>query len=196
MLITNKWLQNTNFINDLVYLLLILFKGGDLMNIDEKINERYAQKTPLTDKSMIKGKDLDLFRQVVDYLASHDLSYEVKGSAQKNAERGLARNYNDIDILVNKSNLDNLDGRSYAIMDLTTAANSFMKKGLLESPDFMSHLEKQEDNRVYVDTTVEKSFIFARQNPKTKIDLNFERNISPVDDGYESFFELINKYSN
>jgi len=140
------------------------------MNINEKINENYAKKTPLTDKSMIKGKDLDLLKQITGYLDEHGLTYEIKGSTQKNAEQGRARNYNDIDILVKKSDFK---GRYDAVMELTRAA---AKVDGFEFPKFMSHIVETNDNRMYVETRVEKSYTFARQDPKTKIDLNFEDN--------------------
>jgi len=65
------------------------------MKSKEKINYMIEH----LDKSLIKGKDLGLFNQVVDYLKDSDLEIRLEGEVKDNAYKGCPRTYHKIEIV-------------------------------------------------------------------------------------------------
>ncbi|MBU3906683.1 MAG: hypothetical protein KKA64_00350 [Nanoarchaeota archaeon] len=79
------------------------------MNINQKINEkskdtgRKVLSTKIEEKSLFKGKDLGLLKEVYEFLAKggSDNTW-LRGSVVEKAIRGEPRHYQDIDLLVSE----------------------------------------------------------------------------------------------
>ncbi len=85
--------------------------------------EERAKPYPL-DKSLFKGKDLELVSKICDFLYARGLPFEIRGSVVENARKGRPRTYRDIDILVEGTFAEDENGlnptgpRTKAIQDL------------------------------------------------------------------------------
>ena len=142
-----------------------------MADIDDMINFR-AKSSAQDNKSTFKAKDLDLIKQVTSFLDSYGLQYEIKGSAVENILKGRARDYNDIDILVKRSN--NFDGRYHAMMTFSkiAAGNPQLAPTIPSFSDYIVH--KPLFSQMYMSVYADALFEIARDNPSTKIHVAFE----------------------
>jgi predicted nucleotidyltransferase len=142
------------------------------------------KEVKMIDKSLIKGKDLGLFNQVIQYLDTHNLKYEIRGSVVDNASKGNPRTYSDIDILVNYSNektnlleaKTELGGFAYNVKDVVSKVE----------PDFRKNIQYY-GSRTYMSTDVSDEFIITDPETNTKIDLCFQ--------GNEKFVRVTEQYA-
>ena len=129
------------------------------------------------DKSLIKGKDLGLFNQVVEYLGLFDLKVKIGGGVINNAIQGNPRNYKNIDLIIE---LDESKNRNNALYSLLFAL--YDKKGLERDsstigPIFANKIKDSNiKNQNYIDTTVDNKFTIYDPRTNTTIDLCFEAN--------------------
>ena len=138
--------------------------------IDNTINKRARFKNPVDDRSKIKGKDLELLKQVTDYLDQKGLSYEIGGSVVDNYKKGSPRVYGDIDILV-KNNGE--VGYSPSIENFSKWATNISTAG--ETPQFAKHVKPQsKEKMMYMNTFLDKRFLIKNSETSTTIDLCFE----------------------
>ncbi|MDD5331891.1 MAG: hypothetical protein PHE43_03690 [Candidatus Nanoarchaeia archaeon] len=131
----------------------------------------YEKSIDQFDKSLFKGKDLDLVNSVIKYLKDNDLIMSIEGSVKNNALKGSPRNYQDIDILV--SNESDHDARYKSIIDL---ARIFFEKDYQNAPLFAKHITSfSQEGKLYVNTTIDNLFKIKRKDSKTKIEICFEK---------------------
>lgn len=123
------------------------------------------------DKSIIKGKDLGILNQVMEYLGNFGLKADIGGSAKTNPQEGRPRNYRDIDIVVKYNNDDN---RRDAIRGL----NSGFYSGIFKSeytPKFESNIvDHNQKGQKYMGLDIQNRFTIRDSKTNTTIDLCFE----------------------
>ena len=139
--------------------------------LDQEINIRFLHKNPLTEKNLIKAKDLSLLNQVTKYLDSQGLKYEISGSVKRNALRCNPRNYEDIDIIVRKEEINKSKEAILTLVRIAENVPGFEK----DFPNFSKYVKPQlKGTESYLNTHIDYRFEIKDPKTSTKIDLCFE----------------------
>ena len=136
------------------------------------------------DKSLFKGKDLELVLKVTRFLEDRGLQYRIVGSVVDNAARGLPRTYRDINIVVERSYAPGENSfaptgpRSRTIYDLFALGGGhriYDRDSFLEEVNTGEEgicLENLPGNTIYAPVLVDNRFKFRKGS--TIVDLCFE----------------------
>lgn len=137
---------------------------GDIMDINiEQLNEY---------KSLFKGKDLGLINQLREFFKDKHLEYRISGQSLDDLSEDLIRRYESIDIVV--KNKSQVYRKCETEKELFRAATGY----IIESdPKFFYNIVsvKGSVNYTYNNLNVETCFKILSKNPKTTINLIFEK---------------------
>ncbi|MDD3263330.1 MAG: hypothetical protein PHT94_00375 [Candidatus Nanoarchaeia archaeon] len=123
-------------------------------------------------KSLFKGKDLGLINQLRDFLKERNLEYRISGDSLNDLSEDLIRRYESIDIIV--KNKSQVYKKYEAEKELFRATIGYV---IESDPEFFSNVisVRGNVNYTYNNLNIETSFKISSKNPKTTINLIFEK---------------------
>lgn len=137
--------------------------------IEDKLYSK--EKINLDNKTLFKGKDLGLLKEVIKYLKTNNLSADLKGGLVKNFNKGNLRHYQDIDLAIKTNEIKRFsseyDKYVNVIRDLYQASTNKKNLNGWIVEDFT------EQHPMYVGLKIGYRFKIKDSKTKTEIDLSF-----------------------